>query len=56
MAKIYEVVPETRPGLGNWAIRVVIDGLPQEGTMGAGYETQEEANYWAKQLVTGPSN
>ena len=49
--KTYEVVPETRPGLGNWAIRILIKGVPQEGTMGAGYETEAEARYWAEYLA-----
>ena len=49
----YEIVAETRPGLGNWAIRVIVNGVIQEGTIGAGYETEAEAMYWVEQL-TGP--
>jgi hypothetical protein len=41
----YEIVPETRPGLGNLAIRVIVNGVIQEGTIGAGYETEAEARY-----------
>ena len=47
----YEIVRETRPGLGNWAIRVVVNGVPEEGTFGAGYETEADARYWVGQLT-----
>ena len=49
-ATTYEIIPETRPGLGKWAIRVIVNGVIQEGTIGAGYETDEEAKYWVGQF------
>ena len=52
MVKTNEVIPYTHQGLATLAIRVVVNGVVQEGTMGAGYETEAEANYWAKQLAS----
>jgi len=46
----YEIVSEASPGLGNWAIRMVINGVAQEGTIGAGYEAKADAKYWVEQL------
>ena len=46
----YETVRETRRGLNSWAIRRMINGVAQEGTVGAGYETEAEAKYWVEQL------
>jgi hypothetical protein len=48
----YEIVRETRRRLGKWAIRVIVDGVAQEGTIGAGYETKADAQYWVEQLTT----
>jgi len=47
----YEIVRETRRGIHSWAIRRVVDGVPQEGTVGAGYETRADAQYWLEQLT-----
>ena len=49
----YEIAPENRHGLGKWAIRVIVNGVLQEGTIGAGYETEAEAMYWVEQLAAG---
>ena len=51
MPRAYKVVRETHQGLDTWAIRVLINGMVQDGTMGAGYETEAEANYCATQLA-----
>jgi len=47
----YEIVREIWRGLGKWAIRVILNGVPQEGTMGAGYQAEAEARYWVEQLT-----
>ena len=46
----YEVLQEKRRGPGSWAIRRLVDGKAQEGTVGAGYETKGDAQYWLEQL------
>ena len=48
----YEVLQEKRRGLGNRAIRRIVDGKAQEGTVGAGYETRADAQYWLEQLTS----
>jgi hypothetical protein len=47
----YEIVRETRRGINSWAIRRMVDGVAQEGTVGAGYETKADAQYWVEQLT-----
>ena len=48
----YEIVRESRRGLKSWAIRRLIGGVAQEGTVGAGYQTEAEAEYWLEQLTS----
>jgi hypothetical protein len=45
----YEIVREARRG--EWAIRLIVNGVPREGIMGAGYQTEAEAKYWVEQLT-----
>jgi hypothetical protein len=39
----YRAVPETRPGLGQWAIQGFDGDMPIKGRLHAGYETEAEA-------------